>query len=179
MAFEQSSLSGRYDLVTFGVVGGTQISSRTSAVVGKLSTTPSTDGETKPTVIALTATSKVGGKLISIVEIAKRELVARGIKVFQYNALSSRMTDIPRHPKSTQNGDVPGPANAEESGSDDAFEVMGAAEENGTKKRNVPVMTVYLSTGSVKELKTAFGYGYSSRCWYGSVLTELQRTDMK
>lgn len=177
MAFEESSLSGRYDLVTFGVGGGTQISSRTSAVVGKLSTAPS-DGEAKPTVVSLTAASRAAGKLISIVEIAKRELVARGVKVYQYNALSSRMTDIPRQNKRTQEGEVPVVANAAESESDDAFEVMGGVQENGTKKRNVPVMTVYLSTASVKELKTAFGYGCSSQCCYWFVLTELQRTDM-
>lgn len=178
MEFEDSSLSGGYDLVTFGVAGGTRISSRTSAVVGKLSTN-SSDGETKSTVVALTAASKAAGKLISIVEIAKRELVARGFKVYQYNALSSRMTEIPRRTKRAQDGEVPVAANAEASESDDAFEAMGAVQETGTKKRNVPLMTVYLSTASVKELKTAFGYGCASRSYYGSVLTESQRTDMK
>ncbi|KAI5360000.1 hypothetical protein Slin15195_G118620 [Septoria linicola] len=153
MAFEDSSLSGRYVLVNLGVAQGTQISSRTSAVVGKL--TASSDGGTKSTVVALTAASKAAGKLISIVEIAKRELATKGVKAFQYNALSSRMTDVPRRRPGLENGDAE--SGAEDNDSDDAFEVMGQAQESDMKKRNVPLMTIYLSTASVKELKLAFG----------------------
>lgn len=154
MAFEESSLSGRYVLVNLGVASGTQISSRTSTVVGKL--TASGDDGTNLTVIALTAASKAAGKLISIVEIAKRDLATKGVKVFQYNSLSSRLTNIPRHKAGVGCGDAE--AVGEENDSDDAFEVMGQAQESDTKKRNVPVMTIYLSTASVKELKLAFGY---------------------
>lgn len=168
MEFEESSLRGIYDLVTLGVAGGTQISSRTSAVLAKLlSTTTTGDETTKTSIVALTATSKAASKLISIVEIAKRELLARGQKVYQYNALGSRMTEIPRrtHVETVVAAGNPAEEESDES-EEDAFEVMGGVvataapgqESEEMKKRNIPTLKIYLSTVSVKELKLAFGY---------------------
>lgn len=169
MEFEESSLRGMYDLVTLGVAGGTQISSRTSAVLAKLlSTTTTGDETTKTSIVALTATSKAASKLISIVEIAKRELLARGQKVYQYNALGSRMTEIPRrtHVETVVTAGNPAEEESDES-EEDAFEVMGGGgvaaaapgqESEEMKKRNIPTLKIYLSTVSVKELKLAFGY---------------------
>lgn len=166
MEFEESSLRGMYDLVTLGVAGGTQISSRTSAVLAKLlSTTTTGDETTKTSIVALTATSKAASKLISIVEIAKRELLARGQKVYQYNALGSRMTEIPRHVETVVTAGNPAEEESDES-EEDAFEVMGGVvaaaapgqESEEMKKRNIPTLKIYLSTVSVKELKLAFGY---------------------
>ncbi|GIZ44211.1 hypothetical protein CKM354_000741500 [Cercospora kikuchii] len=173
MAFEESSLQGKYALEKFGVASGTQISSRTSAVVGKLVMMTTRQDDTTaaalPVVVAITATSpKAAGKLISIVEIAKRDLVARGVPVYQYSALNSRLDEIPRRgnhgdnkikrgekgPNAATGG---GGGEQDDESSDDAFEVMGQAQGSETKKRNVPVLTVYLATVSVKELKVAFG----------------------
>lgn len=158
MSFSESSLQDRYDLVNLSVAGGTQISSRTSTVISKLTSSSNNNNNEevqKPIIIALTASAKTAGKLISIAEIAKREITAKRGTVFQYNALSSKMVEIPRRTKKgTHRG-------AEQEGdeveSDDAFEVMGAVPESETVKRNVPVMTVYLSSVSVKELKDAYG----------------------
>ncbi|CAK1362967.1 hypothetical protein CB0940_04891 [Cercospora beticola] len=172
MAFEEPSLQGKYAMEKFGVASGTQISSRTSAVVGKLVMMTTRQDDTTaaalPVVVAITATSpKAAGKLVSIVEIAKRDLVARKVPVYQYSALSSRLDDIPRHGNNgddkTKRGEKGSSATAggggeqDDESSDDAFEVMGQAQGSETKKRNVPVLTVYLSTVSVKELKVAFG----------------------
>lgn len=167
MEFEESSLRGMYDLVTLGVAGGTQISSRTSAVLAKLlSTTTTGDETTKTSIVALTATSKAASKLISIVEIAKRELLARGQKVYQYNALGSRMTEIPRRTHVETVVTAGNPAEESDESEEDAFEVMGGGvaaaapgqESEEMKKRNIPTLKIYLSTVSVKELKLAFGY---------------------
>ena len=132
--------------MNLSVSSSTQISSRTSAVAKHLES----NGEGgKTTIVALTAASKASSKLISIAEIAKRELVAKGVKIFQYNALSSKMVEMPRKSRRKVGED------ADES--DDAFEVMGEQEDNGMIKRKVPVMTIYLAKTPVKELKTAYG----------------------
>ena len=160
MTLDEGSLQGKYDLVKLSVLTSTQISSRTSAVVAKFS--PSGDGiensdpatthagnnNGKPVIVALTAKANATNKLTSIVEIAKRDLVSKKIKCFQYNALSSEMVEIER--KSKKRGD-------DESDSDDAFETMGAVPLSEKKKRSMPVMTVYLATTSVRELKMAYG----------------------
>ncbi|PPJ59187.1 hypothetical protein CBER1_03070 [Cercospora berteroae] len=172
MALEESSLQGKYALEKFGVASGTQISSRTSAVVGKLVMMTTHQDDTTaaalPVVVAITAASpRAAGKLISIVEIAKRDLVARQVPVYQYAALGSRLDEIPRRgnhgDNKTKRGEkgrtaaTGGGGEQDDESSDDAFEVMGQAQGSETKKRNVPVLTVYLSTVSVKELKVACG----------------------
>lgn len=151
---DESLLTKKYDLVKLNVAGSTQISSRTAAVIAKLELTP-TDG--KPVIVVLTAKARVASKLISIVEIAKRELAAKGRSCFQYNVLVSEMTEIERSPRRTTAMAAGHNSKQAGSDSDEAFETMGAYNETGLKKRQVPVMTIYLSTVSVKELKTEFG----------------------
>jgi hypothetical protein len=104
----------------------------------------------------LVAQSRWANKLISIVEIAKRDLEAKGVKVFQYNALSSEIVEIERKPRPKGVGAAPA-AEEGDASEDEAFQTMGAGEEGGLKKRAVPVMTTYLTTQPVKALRTEFG----------------------
>jgi hypothetical protein len=151
MSVEEALLVQKYELSQLKVISSTQISNRVAAVTSQL-TIPPIDG--KPTIVALTAKAKDANKLISVVEIAKRELAAAGSKVFQYNALGSEMVKIPRvKPSKGKPTDGVGVQEGDES--DDAFETMGASD--GMKKRLLPTMTTYLSTTSIKELRTAYG----------------------
>ncbi|KXT06902.1 hypothetical protein AC578_7120 [Pseudocercospora eumusae] len=146
MTIDEKALKTTYNLVNLSMVSSsTQISTRTSAVAKNLDASSSSSSG-QETIVVLTAASKAASKLISIAEIAKRDFVAKGEEIFQYNALSSKMLEMPR--KLGEN-------DAEES--DDAFEGMGAKEEDGMVKRKVPVLTIYLATTSVKELKAAYG----------------------
>ena len=153
---EDTSLTSKYNLVKLSVRSSTQITKRVSAVISNLETT-STGG--KAVIVALSAKSRVAGKLISIVEVAKRDLAGKGIKCFQYNALRSEMVEIDRTPrKAVANNDVGNTREVNDgSDSDDAFETL-STQPAGTKKRLVPVMTVYLSATSVSELKARYGY---------------------
>ena len=146
MELDEAALAQKYDLLKLKVIGSSQISKVTSTIISKLAAS-STEG--KPTIVVLTAKARYAGKLISIVEIAKRETGANGTKYFQYNALSTEMVNIARDSK--EGGEGGG------NESDDAFETMGAPKLASTKKRAVPIMTTYLSTTSVRELKSAYG----------------------
>lgn len=151
MAFDDASLRTAHSLVHLNVSSAHQISNRTSAIISRLNPSEQSSEDQKTVVVALTAKSKAAGKLISIIEIAKRELASAGIKCYQYTALSSELTDIERHSKkvikdATDDGE-----------SDDAFETMGDVKQSATKKRSMPILTIYLSRTSVKELKNAFG----------------------
>ena len=154
MPFDESVLLQQYDVVKLNVFGSTQISKRAAAVIGELEASPNND---KSVIIVLTARAKAASKLISIVEIAKRELIAKDKLCFQYNALTSEMTEIERKPKTATNGAAPNISFEDESDSEEAFETMGARNETGAKKRLVPVMTTYLCATSVKELKSEYG----------------------
>ena len=152
MQVDRTILAAKYNITELSVISSTQISSRTRNVLEKLQATP-VDG--KPNLVILTTKARTASKLISIVEIAKRDLVAKGLKCFQYNALSSEMIELPRDHRQDSHGTKQKAGN--ESESEDAFETMGAEPKSGTKQRLVPVVTTYLSLISVRELKTAYG----------------------
>ena len=153
MAQDESRLS-KYEPFQLSVLSSTQISTRTASIIAHL-TAERGVGE-KPVVVSLSAKAKVASKLVSIVEIAKRELASKGVKCYQYNALASDMVDVPREPKKRATVRRKASEGAEDE-SDDAFETMGAPP--GTvKKRNVPMVTIYLSKTPVKELRAEYGY---------------------
>ncbi|KAK3710083.1 hypothetical protein LTR37_010514 [Vermiconidia calcicola] len=149
MLVDEAALAQKYDVIKFTVAGSTQLSSRTAAVVAKLKS-PLPDS--KPVLVALTAKARIASKLISVVEIAKREMAASKIGIYQYNALGSEMSEISPRP---ENKRVAQPNSDGES--DDAFETMGAQNADRTTKKSAPLMTTYLSTTSIKEMRNAYG----------------------
>lgn len=149
MVFDNVSLEASHSLVHLNVSSAHQISNRTSAIISRLNPSEKSPDDQKTVIVALTAKAKAAGKLISVVEIAKRELAKDGVKCFQYTSLTSELVDIERNPKGSKEVD------GEES--DDAFQTMGEVKESSTKKRSMPVLTIYLSTKSVKDLKVALG----------------------
>ena len=76
------------------------------------------------------------------------DLAGRAVQFYQYNVLTSEM--IERDPKQPTNG-ADEDTKMDGAESDEAFEVMG--QPNGSKKRLVPVLTVYISSSPIKELK--------------------------
>jgi hypothetical protein len=187
MAFDDSTLSETHEITRLSIQSNTQISAKATNVISKLSATQDSsadDTTAKPPLIVLRAQSRWASKLISIVEIAKRNLESppttssggdtnSSVKVFQYSSLSTEMIEIERKPK--PKGLVGGAQTlpgGEGEGSDDddegAFQTMGASsaatagsgegEDGGLKKRAVPVLTVYLATRPVKILRSEFGW---------------------
>lgn len=148
MEMDDAILSQDYSVTKINVAGSTQISKATTTTITKLND-PTFNG--KAVLISLIAKARYANKLISIVEIAKRTMSANGTKCFQYNALSSELVDMPRKIHDHEAG------TEEANDSDGAFETMGEPMASDKKKRAVPIMTTYLSTVSVKELKAAYG----------------------
>ena len=173
MAVDEKTLAEHHEITHISCQSNTQISPKATRIISTLSTpkedaTTTTEEEEKTSttnkkspLVILVAQSRWANKLISIVEIAKRDLEAKGVKVFQYNALSSEIVEIERkaRPKGVDAAASTAAADAEggDGSEDEAFQTMGAGEEGGMKKRAVPVMTTYLSTQSVKALRLEFG----------------------
>lgn len=147
----------KFQAINLNVVSSSQVSSRTSLVIKHL-TTPSKD---KPLLCSLQANANVANKLISIVEIAKRELAKSNIKVYQYSALTSKTTTFSdqRANKSSKpvTSSRPEASADDEDDGDDAFEAI----ETKDKIRVVPVFSVYLTTTPIKELKRSLGFVHS------------------
>jgi hypothetical protein len=156
MAFDDTTLSQTHTITRLSIQSNTQISAKATNVISKLSATREKDSSNtetntsaKPPLIILRAQSRWASKLISIIEIAKRNLAesppptattngsgsssGNGIEIFQYSSLSSEMVEIERRkPKSKGLGGAPlpeGEGEGEGEGSDDegAFQTMGAS----------------------------------------------------
>ncbi|KAK5718085.1 hypothetical protein LTR17_015873 [Elasticomyces elasticus] len=154
MVFDEESLTQTFELTKSRVISSTSVAVRTSAVIATLSR-PAAKGDKKPAIACLTAEAKVASKLVSVVEIAKRDLATKGIKCFQYNALGSHVIDVPRE-RRKPGGKEAGKTGEGDVEDEDAFQTM-ADPMGATKKRSVPTMTIYLSPVSVKELRAAYG----------------------
>ena len=168
------TLSSVYNIHAINIISSTSISTKATTMIKHLTTEPQQDA--KSTICKLTARSNVANKLISIVEIAKREILASssrsdarhdGGSLYQYSALGSEMVTLKppttekktaRQEGLTADGDVEAAVATNNNNDDDedAFEVMKGPEQK-EKIRAVPVLTVYLSRVSVKELKKAYG----------------------
>ena len=155
MAVDEKTLEGSHEITRITCQSNSQISAKTTTVISTLSK-PTEPANGRPPLIVLTAQSRWANKLITIVEIAKRDLEAKGVKVFQYNALSSEIVEVKRKPKAKGVGSAPDAQNGDAS-EDEAFQTMGAEQEGGVKKRAVPVITTYLAVQPVKALRAEFG----------------------
>ncbi|KAI5196892.1 hypothetical protein E4T39_07586 [Aureobasidium subglaciale] len=143
MATAAPDLTAKCRLLELSVISSTSISNRTTALLAHIKSTP---GDSTPAVVALKAKASVANKLVSIVEIAKRELKDAGSKVYQYNALASELIESKPATKDTTD-------HVALSDEEAAFQDV----EQKTTVRNVPVMTTYLSLEPIKELRNAHG----------------------
>jgi hypothetical protein len=159
MAVDEKTLAEHHEIIHISCQSNTQIFAKATKIISALSAAKDATTENtnkKPALVILVAQSRWANKLISIVEIAKRDLETKGVKVFQYNALSSEIVEVERKPRPKGVGAAPA-AEEGDASEDEAFQTMGAGEEGGVKKRAVPVMTTYLTTQSVKALRTELG----------------------
>ena len=104
------------------------------------------------------AKAKSAGKLVSVVEVVKREIGGEGGVWFQYNGLGEGVGGVPRDGEGGE-GDGEGEEDVEME--EEGFEKMKTRIERaieGTEKvRSVPVMTVYLSRVRIEALREAYG----------------------
>lgn len=124
-----------------------------------------TDGDSKPALVVLTAKSPVGTKLITIVEIAKREIGAQAGKWFQYCAVGeSLQVQAPIEARNGKSKGKGGNREGNDEGSEEeeeAFEEMKTpferAIEGKEKVRTVPLLTIYLARVRVEGLRRIYG----------------------
>lgn len=120
----------------------------------------------KPVIVIAWAKAKSAGKLVSVVEVVKREIGGEGGVWFQYNGLGEGIGGVPREGAEDEGGD--GGEGEERADGDveiemeeEGFEKMKTrierAIEGTDKVRSVPVMTVYLSRVRIEALREAYG----------------------
>lgn len=127
------------------------------------------DSGKKHTIVALTAPAPAGNKCISVAEIVKRDLLAKGVEsLWQYTGCWTRLeTYVPPKPKETQNSLPNGTATTTtddtegkiddtmEDEEEPAFETMQIDERKLV--RNAVCLVIYLAMEPVPRLKELYG----------------------
>ncbi|RDL37906.1 uncharacterized protein BP5553_05339 [Venustampulla echinocandica] len=166
------NLTTTHDVLPMHIISSSQIEKKVTSALKQLANFPAVP-PAKPAVIMLHSKAKTASKMISIVEIAKREIASNGGKWFQYNSVDQTI-----EPKKVQkpesksgidkSGEVKGPSEVDASGDpesdqdEEAFETMKTpferAIEDIPKIRAVPTMTTYLSRVRIESLRKKYGY---------------------
>lgn len=118
------------------------------------------DPAARPAVAMVYARAAVGGKLVSVVEVVKREIARKGGCWFQYCALGEGVGVIPRREgggEEREGNDM----EVDDGGEEGAFETMKTRRERvvegAERRRAVPVMSIYLSRVRIERLRNAYG----------------------
>ncbi|KAI1093150.1 hypothetical protein F5B19DRAFT_451305 [Rostrohypoxylon terebratum] len=145
------TVQSKYEVQVHSIISSSKIQKKVTAVLRHL-----TSSATKTTISVLRAKASDAGKLISIAEIAKRELANKtgdGNVWFQYIALGEELKETPRSEGNT--------IIEETKLDDDDFEVMKTpferAIESQPRLRGIPIMSLFLCRTSVEELKKRYG----------------------
>ncbi|KAI1750774.1 hypothetical protein F4782DRAFT_232796 [Xylaria castorea] len=178
-------IDARYEVQLQSVISSSKIQQRVTAMLRHLtpptqssstessSTEPPPDTATSKTRVSiLRAKATEAGKLVSIAEIAKREIEeeqpagsdGKASRWFQYIALGEELIQKPRNEGNTiiEETVLGGPnADKRDHDEDDEFEVMKTPFERAIEGRplvrGVPVMSLFLSRSSIEELKKRYG----------------------
>ena len=164
-------LASTHDVLYSSIISSSQIEKKVTAILKHLSTV----SDAKPAVVMLHSKAKVASKLISVVEIAKREIAGGGEKWFQYNAvegvLEERAEEKEKDGKEVAKDVVRGEGGGEsmdvkekdeeDEEEEESFETMKTpferAIEGKAKVRAVPGMTTYLSRVRIEVLRKKYG----------------------
>ncbi|OBT42826.1 hypothetical protein VE00_08140 [Pseudogymnoascus sp. WSF 3629] len=121
----------------------------------------------KPVIVIAWAKAKSAGKLVSVVEVVKRELGMGGGVWFQYSGVGEGFEGVPRDGGEGDGDEGQGKEGGDVEMEEEGFEKMKSRIERaieGTEKvRSVPVMTVYLSRVRVEALREAYGEQTNSK----------------
>ncbi|KAI1336556.1 hypothetical protein F5Y15DRAFT_418863 [Xylariaceae sp. FL0016] len=173
-----NALEARFDVQLQSVISSSKIRARVASVLRHLSPTSPDEkpAASKTKIAALRARAADAGKLITIAEVAKREVekAARQTDItqtsqsmseeestscrrwYQYIALGEEVREVPRDEgKSIIDETILGGRD------EDGFEVMKTPFERAIEKqpmvRGIPIMTLFLCRVSVEELKRRYG----------------------
>ncbi|TVY23742.1 hypothetical protein LHYA1_G006715 [Lachnellula hyalina] len=153
-------LASTHDVLRMSIISSTQMEKKVTAILKYL------DTPEKAAVVMLHSKAKVASKLISIVEIAKREIAAGGGKWFQYNVVEGVLEEKSEGEHGEDEGGVKiGEVDnidvEDEEEEEESFETMKTpferAIEGKPKVRAVPGMTTYLSRVRIDRLGKKYG----------------------
>jgi hypothetical protein len=160
-----SAWEDAYNITTMSIISSSHIQQKVTRAIEVLATNPTIPPHPKPKILKLYAKAPVASKMITVVEIVKRELEKRSEEWLQYNVvgqvMAERKEDVKKMGKEKDGADEEEEDGGESEEETTAFETMKTpferANEGNEKVRAVPVMTIYLSRNRIERLRKAYG----------------------
>ena len=203
---ELAFLQAKYEFATMSIISSVKMEQKIRVLLSHLARFNYADVHCKPGVVALHAKAPVAGKMISIVEIAKREIQNAKGQWWQYSRCHGELLEwkqkAARVVKGTgvtagaerEMGDAQGLLPSRTSEANDSMEVDGVDEEEAAfetmspkkvaehiearkKVRAVPIMTIYMSRVPIPEFKSIYGYAQSDRRFSNANRTFSEQTN--
>ncbi|TVY68877.1 hypothetical protein LSUE1_G005532 [Lachnellula suecica] len=160
------NLASTHDVQFMNIISSSQIEKKVTAALNHLSTYPAVP-PAKPSVVMLHSKGKVASKLITVIEVAKREIAAGGGKWFQYNVIEAVLEEkkeekvVGKDSKAGEGEGMDVERDEEVEEEEEGFETMKTpferAIEGKPKVRAVPTMTTYLSRVRIDGLRKKYG----------------------
>jgi hypothetical protein len=169
------SVVATYEVTTMNIISSSKIQSKVTTIVEKLGSF-SFVAATKPNIVLMRAKGAVASKLITVVEITKREIAKAGGKWYQYNVLGQILapqeksaaikgtgfTLGPKHDGDTDTMEVDDREGSRSNGEEEStFETMKTplerAIEGKPKIQAIPVILIFLTRVRSDTLKGAYG----------------------
>ena len=174
-------LQSKYEFTSMSIISSSKIELKVRNLQRRLEKFSFADIKAKPQVVALHANAPVVSKMVTVIQIVKKNIEKEKGKWWQYSKLQGQIMELEETPKKGNGGDktlrewqrvqaaagglVSATANVEDEGveagdGDPAFEMMDSKDqgiETRKKVRAVPVMTIYMSMVPVKEFKDLYG----------------------
>lgn len=158
-------LTKKYLFATMTIKSHSKINNKVRGMIRHMSRFDFMDPNIKPGVIALDARASDANKLITVVEIVKKDIFEnnRSGKWYQYNRVASKLIQIPR---TSSKNDVAARGCARLQNDEDAMDLGGLRivdtatnhrVDTTMKSRAIPMLTIYLSQVPLPELKQEFG----------------------
>ena len=88
------SLQVKYEFSAMSIISSSKIETKVKTLLARVAAFSWATPGAKPNVVVLSAKAGVANKMISVVEIAKRELEAEGAKWWQYSRVHSQITEL-------------------------------------------------------------------------------------
>lgn len=166
----------KYHVVPMSILSSAKIKDRVRLILQRIIPVNLTEDERRPTVVALRAKLAVAGKMISIVEIVKKDIQETGGQWWQYSTLgvpeyfttsslparSSDGTNSSSYTRSGPNKSMRDLTDEETLEQEEAFETMPTLGSTDVRQasldtRSSAYMVVYLASVPIPELKALYG----------------------
>ncbi|KAI9855200.1 MAG: hypothetical protein M1830_006480, partial [Pleopsidium flavum] len=101
---ELLSLQSKYEITSMSIISSSKIETKVKTLLTRLGKFSWANPNGKPSIVVLSAKAGVAGKMVSVVEIAKREIEADGAKWWQYSRVYGQMTELKEKPSKRIDG---------------------------------------------------------------------------